>query len=447
MSKRAKIIVAVIALLGVGAAVAFAVLQAQGGGPEVETATVVEKELAVTVTASGRVETGLSAELFPPTAGTIDTIFVSDGDTVSAGDRIAVMDTAPLKAQVAQASAGLAAAKAQLANVGVAGGGAADVKAASEQVTAAKAGLEAGKASVALAQNGLKGATDAYEAAVAVLPSGSPTLTALANAKDQAKTGLAQAKAGAAQAQAGLAGARAQLARAKAGDPAAQTRAARQGVSQAGEMLALARETLEKATMVAPIDGVVIFSTGAAALGAGAKPTKGSAVSPQAAPFSVVDFSALKFTAEVDEADIERIEVDMETNVTLDAFPEDTFMSKVARINPAAQPTPTGGTVFTVEMDLSGVAKRVLLGMKGDAEIEVSSRGAALTIPVEALFSEGGTDFVYTVVSGKLVRSEITVGATTDTEVEVLSGLTKGDTVALSGSTQYVNGMMVREKK
>jgi HlyD family secretion protein len=200
---------------------------------------------------------------------------------------------------------------------------------------------------------------------------------------------------------------------------------------------------LEDATLEAPIGGVVIFN---APGGITAKATEGSAVSPQAAPFTVVDMDALKFTAEVDEADIDRVRKGMKASITLDAFPGEEFPTTVTRINPAAQATATGGTIFAVELDLSGTDKHILLGMKGDTDVEVSSRGAAITIPVEALFSEGGTDFVYSVVAGKLKKTEIEVGATTDTEVEVLSGLTAGDVVALSGSTQYADGMSVRTK-
>jgi multidrug efflux pump subunit AcrA (membrane-fusion protein) len=58
--------------------------------------------------------------------------------------------------------------------------------------------------------------------------------------------------------------------------------------------------------------------------------------------------------------------------------------------------------------------------------------------------SEGGTDYVYVLAAGKLKKTEITVGATTDTEVEVLDGLAEGDVVALSGATQYTDGMAVR---
>lgn len=447
MSKRAKIITSVVVLVAVLAVAGTMLLQAQGGGPEIETATATEQNLAVTVTASGKVEAGVSADVFPPAAATIDTIYVSDGETVTAGDRIALLDSEPLELQVAQARAALSAAKAQLANVGATGGGAADIKAACTQVDAAERSVTAAKSGQVAAQTGYNNASSAYSQAVAVLPSDSPTLSALALARDQAKAGLDQAKAGVTQARAALDGAKAALARAKAGDPASQKRAAQQGVQQAAAALALAEDALDKSTMTAPIDGIVIFNAPGAALGGGTKATEGSAVSPQAAPFTVVDLSALRFTAEVDEADIDRVKVDMKAMVSLDAFPGEEFSSVVTRINPAAQPTATGGTVFAVELDLGGVAKDILLGMKGDADVEVSSRGSALTVPVEALFSEGGTDFVYSVVAGKLKKTEITVGATTDTDVEVLSGLQAGDTVALSGSTQYVDGMPVREKQ
>ncbi|MDZ4168388.1 MAG: efflux RND transporter periplasmic adaptor subunit [Coriobacteriia bacterium] len=461
MSKRTKIILGVVALVVIIGAAAFAFVGSQGSGPEIETAEVQSKTLAVTVTASGKVEAGISADVFPPVPGTLDVIYVSDGETVTAGTKIAQMDTESLELQVTQAKAGLSAARAQLANVSATGGSSADVRAAksavnaaSKQLTAAKSAQSAASSQRNAAKLQWENASDAYDAAKLVYPSNSPTLSVLAATEAQAEAGyrqatagVSQASAGVSQAQAGLDAARAQLARAQGADPASQRAAAEAGVRQAAAALNVAEDTLDKATFTAPIDGVVIFNAPGAAVGAGAPPTEGSAVSPQAAPFSVVDLGALKFTAEVDEADIDRVKPGMKVIVTLDAFPGEEFISTVTRINPAAQPTATGGTVFEVEVLLEDTGSDILLGMKGDADIEVSSRGSALTIPVEALFSEGGTDYVYVVVDSTLTKTEITVGATTDTEVEVLEGLEEGAVVALSGSTQYTDGMTVRIKQ
>jgi len=494
VSKRAKIIAAVVTLLVVAGVAAFVLIGSQGSGPEVETAQVEKRELAVTVTASGKIEAGVSADVFPPTAGTLDEIFVSDGETVTAGTKIAQMDTAPLEAQLAQAEAGLAQAEAGLSNVEQGGPSSADINAARAAVDAAYESYLAAKrqlaavnqqapssAQIAAAEASTKAAKSAYDAAkaaydAAVLaspnPSIDPTVTALGVQKDQAYAGYlqakaaeqqlksvdltaarAQAQAGVDQAYAGWQQSKATLAKLQSTDTSAQREAARQAIASAAEGVALAQDALDRATLTAPIDGVVVFNSAGAALaaagggGGGGQATDGSAVSPQAAPFSVVDLTAVKFTAEVDEADIERVKVGQAAKVTLDAFPGEEISTTVLRINPAAQPTATGGTVFAVELEISDTELDVLIGMKGDAEIEVSSVGAAITIPVEALFSEGGTDYVYVVENNTLKKTEITVGATTDTEVEVLEGLDAGQVVALSGSTQYTDGMQVRTKQ
>lgn len=502
MSRRTKIIAAAVTLVVVAGIAAFVVLGSGGGGPEVESATVQEQQLAVTVTASGRVEKGVSADVFAPTQGTLDEVKVSEGETVTAGQVLAQMDTGPLELQVAQARAGLSQAEAQLAAIDDQGASSQDVAAARAGVAAAErayaaaraqaaavgdqapsaAQIAAAEAATRAARTGYENASAAYDAAVLVSPNPStdPTVAVAAAARDQAYAGYLgaraqedalrntdlsaarlQAQAGVEQANAGVKSARAQLARVTSGDTAAARKAAQAAVTQAAEALALAQKTLDEATLVAPIDGVVVVESAggaaaaaaaaagggaAAAGGGGSVPKEGSAVTPGVPVFTVVDLDALKFSAEVDEADISRIQVGMPADVSLDAFPGEAFKTKVARINPAAQSTATGGTVFVVELALTDTTRDILLGMKGDVDVEVSSVGSALTIPVEALFSEGGTDYVYVIEDGTLNKTEITVGATTDTDVEVLEGLQKGDRVALSGSVQYTDGMAVRVK-
>ena len=497
MTKRGRIIAAVIGLVIVAGVVAAVALRSQGTGPEVETAVVTQQELAVTVTASGRIDSGVRADIYPPAQGTIEEVLVSDGETVTAGTEIARMDTTPFELQVAQARAGLSQAQAQLAAVNAQAPGQADLDAAQANVDAtykayraakvqaasvstqgpSQAQLEAARASTAAAWAGYQEASRGYTIAVSFspAPSSDATVAAAAAARDQAyaaylgaraneqqlrSTDLAaaqaQANAGVQQAYAAWKGAQAQLEQLRSGDVASQRLAAEAGVAQASEALSVAEQALEDATFTAPIDGIVVFNSpaaaaaaaaaagGGASAGGGSEIGEGSAVSPASAPFSVIDLDALKFTAEVDEVDISRVEDGMAADVMLDAFPGEVFESEVIRVNPVAQPTATGGTIFEVELQMNRAGENILIGMKGDADIEVSSREGALTIPVEALFSEGGTDYVYVVENDRLRRTEITVGATTDTEVEVIEGLESGQRVALSGATQYTDGMQVR---
>ncbi|MDZ4063776.1 MAG: hypothetical protein U1E22_03820, partial [Coriobacteriia bacterium] len=85
-----------------------------------------------------------------------------------------------------------------------------------------------------------------------------------------------------------------------------------------------------------------------------------------------------------------------------------------------------------------------LIGMKGDATVEVSTVPGAITIPVEALFDEGGTTYAYLVEDSALARVKVEVGTLTETTAQILSGVAAGDEVALSGAVELVDGMRIR---
>jgi len=67
------------------------------------------------------------------------------------------------------------------------------------------------------------------------------------------------------------------------------------------------------------------------------------------------------------------------------------------------------------------------------------------SIPREALHTDGG-DFVYRVVNGKLVRTPVQVGVANLIRVEITSGLTEKDTLALRCHQQreLSNGLAVK---
>jgi len=486
VSKRTKIIVAVIAIVAVVAVIAVFAVRAGGGGVEIETATVAETNLGVTVSASGKVQAGSRADVYPPTAGTLEVVYVSDGATVTAGEKIAKMDTEPLEYAVKQAEAGLAQAQAAYDNVDAQSVSSGDVAAAKANVTATKKAYDAAKLAAGAVEGPSQGqlnaakaardaadvqwanATDAYELAESTYGSTSPTTAVAFSAMMQAEAAYLSAKstydtlkatdtdpaqssanAGVAQANAAYKSAQAALKKAQAADPASQKASAKAAVTSASKALEIAENNLNDATFVAPIDGTVFFNSVGApgADGAAPLPSTGSAVVPGTAPFSVVDLGGSTFVAEVDEADVDRVRVGMEADITLDSFPGEVFKTKVTHIDSAAQPTATGGTIFPVELAVTDTGKNILIGMKGDATIKVSSIPGALTIPLEALFNENGTNFVYVVVDGKLKKTTITIGAQTDTDVEVIEGLESGDIVALASPTTYTDGMAVTVKK
>ena len=73
--------------------------------------------------------------------------------------------------------------------------------------------------------------------------------------------------------------------------------------------------------------------------------------------------------------------------------------------------------------------------------VTTSSQANVLTVPREALHSEGGKPYVYRIVGGKLVHTPVTTGTINLTDVAILSGLREGDLVA----TGSLNGSALGE--
>ncbi len=94
-----------------------------------------------------------------------------------------------------------------------------------------------------------------------------------------------------------------------------------------------------------------------------------------------------------------------------------------------------GSTKYTVTMELPRT-EQMLGGMNASVRIEVSRMEAVLTVPAEAIYEDGTRTYVYTALDEKTGEPaspvEVTTGASDGAVIEILSGLTEGDTVYYS---------------
>lgn len=411
----------------VATAVTAAAVLALGGGyawsaannrPLVGTATATVAPLSVTVSASGSLVAAHSAGVYAQASGTIDSVKVHDGDTVEAGDLLIVMETGPLKLAVAQARAAHSAAQAQQAAVSN------GVPSAIER-SAANAGLSAARSQVSTANKNYTAylhdynkATDAEQDAMR------PMLRTLSSARSTANAALKAAQASLSRLS--IAG-RVGLART----------AAAQSVKATSMALAKAQGNLAAAELTAPFAGTVTFR-GTVEPGAG--------VSAGVPVMTIVDPTRMEFEAQVNETDIAGVEKAQAATVTLDAF-ADAFTGKVTRVQASPVTTGTGTVAFPVRVSIEAGKARLFQGMSGSADIEVQSIPDALTVPIEAVLTSGDAKTVFVLGADGVVHSRtVTIGASTDTSAQVLSGLTVGQTVVTTGASALNDGQTVRTK-
>ncbi len=192
------------------------------------------------------------------------------------------------------------------------------------------------------------------------------------------------------------------------------------------QALVQAQKVLDSVTIMAPFDGVVSNVTGIA-VGQNISAMSGASV-------TVINPDVLKFVANVDETDFGQLSSGMEGDVSLDAYPDETFKGTISRIGVAAVKMDTGGSVVPVDLSLPSDS-RIKDNLTGEADFNVTAKKGVIVISRSTIHKNNGS-FVYLLVNGKPVRREITVGETLGSQAEITGGLSVGDQVILGDVAQ-----------
>jgi HlyD family secretion protein len=175
----------------------------------------------------------------------------------------------------------------------------------------------------------------------------------------------------------------------------------------------------------------------------GAELKVGSKLSAGQAAFQIIDLQDMLVMAEVEETDIPNVQQGQTVDIFLDAYPDITFVGKVTQVGVKSQTGSAGTTVFpvVVQMDRTDIPLR--LGYNATVDIKVLNKNNVIAVPITAVFSEDGTEYVFVVEGGKAYHREIEAGDSTEEWVEVVSGLDEGERVVVEGVAKVKEGQKV----
>jgi membrane fusion protein (multidrug efflux system) len=157
----------------------------------------------------------------------------------------------------------------------------------------------------------------------------------------------------------------------------------------------------------------------------------GAAVNPAVPLMTLVDIDRVKAVAAVDEKKIRFITIGQSAQVTLEAYPGETFQARVTNISPVANPV---NRTIDVELTLPNPGYRLKPGMYAEAEW-LESKRSALVVPLTAVVERGGQKYVFLADGGQALLNPVTVGEVVGDAIEILSGLQKGQTVVTTGAS------------
>jgi HlyD family secretion protein len=173
--------------------------------------------------------------------------------------------------------------------------------------------------------------------------------------------------------------------------------------------------------------------------------------------------ASFKLIVAADELDIPSIKLGQKADIKIDALPNQTASGEVIKISPIGVKS-NDVTTYDVTLKVTAPAG-AMVQMNASADIEVAFKADTLLVPVEAVHTVNGKSYVYgtlptdssaasdptsTASAAKSNRTgffgrsgsaananlqrkmiEVTMGLTSDSSVEILSGLQQGDEIAV----------------
>ena len=195
--------------------------------------------------------------------------------------------------------------------------------------------------------------------------------------------------------------------------------------------------------LYAPQNGEVVYVVQDGRRGQEQAIEKGASVYPRQDLIKLPDLSRIKVDASIHESQISQVSTGLPAAVRVDAYPDRIFRGTVT----AVSSVPVQGDWLrsdvkeyeaVVELDPLGPNDPKLKpGLTCEAEILVEQRSDVLHVPVQAVVSAGGEQFLFILENGVPRRETVQIGVTNDTDVEILAGAEEGQLVVMNPRTHF----------
>jgi Cu(I)/Ag(I) efflux system membrane fusion protein len=161
----------------------------------------------------------------------------------------------------------------------------------------------------------------------------------------------------------------------------------------------------------------------------------GVAVQPGTVLFEVADLSHVWVSADIYEQDISHINVGQKARMELSSFPGEIHTGKVQFIYPLLD---SGSRTLRVRLEFKNKTDRngprLRPGMSGTVYLDLP-RTTGLLAPAEAVVDTGETHYLFVAKAGGHFEPRmVKVGARLKDRVEILSGVSEGETVVTTGN-------------
>ena len=161
---------------------------------------------------------------------------------------------------------------------------------------------------------------------------------------------------------------------------------------------------------------------------------------PATALFDIVNVSKLKLNVAVNESQVASLKVGNSVEITASVFPDKTFTGKITFIASKADESLN----FPIEIEIANNATNNLkAGMYGTASFGNKQKQSLKIVPRNAFIGSVSNNQVFVVENGTAKLKKVVAGRILGEQVEIIDGLSDGDTVIVTGQINLQDGNTV----
>ena len=148
------------------------------------------------------------------------------------------------------------------------------------------------------------------------------------------------------------------------------------------------------------------------------------------------DLTQMESETYVNEVDVRKLALGQKVQISLDADPTKKLSGTVTHIANVGEQRPNQDSkVFEVKIEIATADTTLRPGMTTANAIETASIRNVLSVPLEAVVTEGGYSYVFKKSGRGVVKQMVETGAMNDNEIVVRRGVEAGDRVLLAPPT------------
>ena len=156
------------------------------------------------------------------------------------------------------------------------------------------------------------------------------------------------------------------------------------------------------------------------------------------AMFTIASTEKVRVKIEVSPDDYEKMKVGNEATITVGNYK---YEGKLTKVNKIAINNAKGNPIIGAEIHIDNPDENLCIGATAKITMTVAEANNVLVVPTEVINTSSEGDFVYVIENGVVKKKPVELGTASTTQIEVTSGLKKGDKVVNDLNVDIEDGM------